>query len=273
MRERKRLQTACEYAMMRANPFGKGKGKMKAGRQFAWVTIAALLVVVIVLAIIYVNREMSQSAPEPLPQENEQSGEPETGDQPTDGQPEDETTEIPADGDREEPERELRYQSYGNGTCCVLGPGTVRESCLIIPKTSPDGDRVIKIAARAFFGCDEITVVQIPETVLEIGEFAFADCRNLVYLAVASRNSAYCDVDGVLYSADRSCLIQYPPMRVGDPLTIPVSVTAVSAMAFYRCQNLKSVRYEGSGEEWEGIQIGKRNYDLIAASIQFSRYE
>ena len=152
----------------------------------------------------------------------------------------------------------------------VVGPGGVRDACVVIPKTSPAGERVAKIASRAFFGCEWITAVQIPETVKEIGDKAFADCKNLVYISVGAQNPVYCDADGVLYTADKRVLLQYPPMRAGEPLFLPASLTAVSEMAFYGCKNLKTVVYEGSGEDWERIEIGARNYALYAAAITFN---
>jgi hypothetical protein len=36
------------------------------------------------------------------------------------------------------------------------------------------------IGAGVFSGRDDITEMKIPESVTEIGEFAFADCKNLV---------------------------------------------------------------------------------------------
>lgn len=244
---------------------------MRLGRQIAWVILAALLVVALILAILTFNRTAQTVAAEPGAPGETTVRQPEAqSEAPAETPPEPEDSPTP---EKRGKEGELIYQSYGNGTCAVAGIGSFSESCLVIPRLSPAGDQVVKITSRAFFGCDRITVVQIPETVTEIGEGAFADCRNLVYLSVSSQNPAYCDVDGILFTLDRHCLIQYPPMRVGDPLVLPASVTSILEMAFYQCKNLKSVFYEGNGEDWDNIQIGSRNYGLIAASIRFLREE
>ena len=178
------------------------------------------------------------------------------------GEPETETSETP-------PENCLLYQSNGDGTCSVAGIGGFRDACVIIPEVSPGGERVVRVNPRAFLGCEQITAVQIPASVREIGALAFANCRNLVYLSVSAGNACYCDVEGVLFTADMKILIQYPPMRAGNPAVIPASVTVIPEMAFYGCTNLKSVRYEGTGEDWDRIAIAPRNHSLVAASVEF----
>lgn len=55
------------------------------------------------------------------------------------------------------------------------------------------------------------------EGIKSIGTYAFKDCKNLV------------------------------------SVTIPSSLTYISAGAFYNCQNLKTVIYEGTKEQWEEV--------------------
>ena len=243
---------------------------MKIGKQIALLALVLVLAVAGSAAIVWFGSSRAQAEsvlPEDSQPEKQNSG------QPINDQPAGETGEnVPENGEEEQeaPEGELLYQSLGNGTCCVLGPGGARDACVVIPKLSPAGERVAKIAPRAFYGCEWISAVQIPETVREIGTLAFADCKNLVYISVNGQNPVYCDEDGVLYTADKRVLLQYPPLRAGDPLCLPASVTAVSEMAFYGCKHLKSVFYEGSGEDWEHIEIGSYNYALIASVIRFN---
>ena len=251
---------------------------MKMGKQIGLLVVVSLFAIAVAVAVVWLGNSTVQTkiiVPEQqTPQQNagqtqqpanEQKGDSEnTSDEPATDKQEEPEPEEPTP-----PENELLYQSLGNGNCCVIGPGGVKDACVVIPKVSPAGERVTKIASRAFFGCEWVTAVQIPETVREIGALAFADCKNLVYISVNAQNPVYCDADGVLYTVDKRVLLQYPPMRVGDPLVLPVSVTAISEMAFYGCKNLKSVVYGGSGEDWERIEIGSRNYDLFASAIRF----
>ena len=164
----------------------------------------------------------------------------------------------------------LAFESNRNGTCSLVGIGSCIEQFIIIPKYSPTGDLVISIASRALMGCESATAIQIPESVTSIGAMAFADCKNLVYISVSKYNPSYCDVDGVLYTADGERLLHYPAMHAGSSLYLPKTVIEIADMAFYRCAYLSSIRYEGTAEDWHMIDIGSKNYSLTAASIVFS---
>lgn len=167
----------------------------------------------------------------------------------------------------------LLYRSNGNGTCSLIGIGSCRDAFVVIPSYAPSGDLVTTIAPQALMGCQTVTAIQIPETVTEIGSLAFAACPNLIYISVSDRNPFYCDMEGVLYSADGKTLILYPPLRAGSSLFLPASVTRIEDMAFYQCIYLTSIRYGGSASQWEMISIGSKNYSLTAASVVYSAKE
>lgn len=163
----------------------------------------------------------------------------------------------------------LAYASNGNGTCTLTGLGTCTDASIVIPNTSPSGDVVTAIAARAFYGCPYVTEISIPSTVSSIGTLAFANCPTLTYIAVDTANQFFCDIDGVLYTADGRALLLYPSMRVGTSLTISTVTTEIADMAFYNCAYLSHVYYAGNADQWEHIRIGSKNYSLIAASKTF----
>ncbi|MDY3864366.1 MAG: leucine-rich repeat protein [Eubacteriales bacterium] len=161
------------------------------------------------------------------------------------------------------------FRTNGNGTCALESIGDCREAFAVIPETSPSGDRVTGISARAFYGCDTVAAIQIPAGVTVIGELAFADCPNLVYISVSEQNPRFCDVDGVLYSADGSELILYPAKHAGTTATVPATVRRIAEMAFYQCAYLDEIRFTGSPAQWEDIRIGGKNYSLTAAAVAF----
>lgn len=168
------------------------------------------------------------------------------------------------------PEGTLSFLPNGNGTCTLAGIGSCTDACVVIPERSPAGDTVTAIAERAFYGCAGVTAVQIPASVTQIGEYAFADCRNLVFFSVSPQNRYYCDQDGILYSADKTRLIQYPPMRAGSLVYLRAELASIAPMAFYNCAYLKTVSYAGDAAAWEEISIGSKNYSLTACSKLFS---
>lgn len=171
------------------------------------------------------------------------------------------------------PEPALEFESLGNGTCAVVGIGDITDTYVIIPHKSPDGDVVTEIGDKAFFGNAFLRAVEIPSTVSVIGDMAFADCGELVYIAVDKSNKMFTDIGGILYSADMSRLIAYPSASGASSITLSTSVKVISPMAFYGCENLKIINYDGSFEEWSRIIVGEMNYGLISASVVCKKAE
>jgi len=163
----------------------------------------------------------------------------------------------------------LSFASNGNGTCTLIGIGDCTDVCVVIPERSPAGDRVTSIAPRAFYSCTFVTAIQIPASVSSIGALAFADCDNLVFISVNIKNPYYCDIDGVLYTADLHTLLSYPAMHSGSSISISASTYKIDEMAFYNCAYLSHVYYSGSADRWEQIEIGAKNHSLTAASKTF----
>lgn len=165
----------------------------------------------------------------------------------------------------------LEFASNGNGTCTVTGLGTATASSVVIPEYAPNGDRVTAIAPQAFYGERTVAAIHIPASVVHIGNLAFADCKDLTYVSVSAQNSAYRSVDGVLYTADLSVLILYPPRRAGESLTVHTATTVIREMAFFDCVYLQRIDYMGSPAQWEKISIGEKNYSLLAIAKHFGR--
>ena len=111
--------------------------------------------------------------------------------------------------------------------------------------TIPDG--IESIAGGAFYNCYSLTSVTIPNSVTSIGDGydAFYGCSSLTSINVASDNSNYCSVDGVLFNKDKTTLIQYPGGKQGA-YTIPNSVTSIGESAFYNCSSITSVTIPNS---------------------------
>ncbi len=108
-------------------------------------------------------------------------------------------------------------------------------SCRSLPGvTIPEG--VTSIGANAFAFCDELTDVTIPSSVRSIGEAAFLPCDKLEGIHVDAANRSYTSVDGVLFTKDKTVLIQCPAGL--SSYVIPEGVTGIGDYAFYnsRCE-------------------------------------
>ena len=100
------------------------------------------------------------------------------------------------------------------------------------------------IGANAFFNCSRLEKIEIRKNVSEIGENAFSRCSSLSDIVVDRENTSYVDSDGVLYAYDgaelTAELIMYPQRKEGSQYTVGLtigetvySVTKIRGYAFY----------------------------------------
>ena len=106
------------------------------------------------------------------------------------------------------------------------------------------GDSVQRIPAYFVRGCSDLTSVTIPESVTSIGNDAFSYCSGLASINVASGNTYYSSIDGVLYNYVQDTLMQCPGAKTS--VTIPNSVTSIGNSAFAYCSGLTSVTIPNS---------------------------
>ena len=102
--------------------------------------------------------------------------------------------------------------------------------------TIPKG--VTRIENSAFRDCASLTSATIPRSVTSIGAYVFSGGN--IYLNVDPDNSAYCSIDGALYSKDRTVL-ECAGKITGGRFIIPTQVTCIGDGAFMSCRNLTSV--------------------------------
>ena len=102
------------------------------------------------------------------------------------------------------------------------------------------GNSVLNIMAGAFFRCSSLTSVTIPDSVTNIDIGAFVGCSSLTSIEVGKNNAEYSSEDEVLFSKNKTELIQFPAGKNGH-YTIPDNVTTIADTAFYDCSRLTSV--------------------------------
>jgi len=99
-----------------------------------------------------------------------------------------------------------------------------------------------------------------------LGAEVFYGCRNLAAIEVAPENSAFCSVDGVVFTKDMTALVAYPNGKASLHYEIPQGVVTIQEGAFGDSAYLASVTLPNSA-----TTIGKRAFaycgNLILASI------
>lgn len=137
-------------------------------------------------------------------------------------------------------ENELGFVSNGDGTCYVANIGKCKDSEVIIPLTSPDGDRVTSIGSGAFYNCTSLVTIEIPESVEIIEDHAFRGCTGLISIDIPSNVK-------IIYENT----FQYCENLL--EVTISSNVTEIEIHAFQGCSSLQKIYFQGTMEEWQEI--------------------
>lgn len=172
-----------------------------------------------------------------------------------------------------------------------------------------EGAEPLTIAARAFMNCASLEKITLPKRLATIpltkysvtenvvsfdtADNAFLGCYSLNSINVASQNSSYKSLDGVIYSADGKMLLFCPSVVFGSfsipagtqtiapgafvgcygitEVTIPNTVTAVGDYAFYGLKtSFSKVTFSGNG--FNEVSVGKYAFggcsNLTTVAIQ-----
>lgn len=114
-------------------------------------------------------------------------------------------------------------------------PNNSTQTSYIIP------DSVTALADNSFENCYRLQYVTVPSSVISIGEGVFFNCY-LKSINVDSANQNYSsDENGVLFTKDKTELIQYPIRNSKTGYNIPDGVVTVNEYAFHNNQIIESI--------------------------------
>ncbi len=104
---------------------------------------------------------------------------------------------------------------------------------------------VTGIGTNAFYGCDDLTVVVLPDTVTQLDDNALGNCGALSAILVDAANPAYKAVDGALYTKDGTVLVKAP--SDAETFVVPEGVETIGSYAFFGAKALKNVYFPEGG--------------------------
>lgn len=94
-----------------------------------------------------------------------------------------------------------------------------------------------KIDNSAFYECNNLTSITLPNGIVSIGEQAFYNCSNLTQFTIP---------DSVTSIGDYA----FTGCGMLENITIPNSITTMGNFVFVNCSSLTNVFYEGNIEDW-----------------------
>jgi len=104
----------------------------------------------------------------------------------------------------------------------------------------------------AFFGCEGLTEITLSDGIADMGHSVFFSCVNLANIFVSERNEAFSDIDGVVFSKDKTEFLLYPPGRTDESYTIPDGVEYIGEWAFHNCEKLMNITFPDSLAYFKG---------------------
>ena len=88
--------------------------------------------------------------------------------------------------------------------------------------------------------CNNLEIIEIGDSLREIGAYAFHKCPALWYIRMPKANAHFRAIDGVLYSADTAALAIYPCKHDGEEFVLPEEVNTLRSSSL-RAVNLRKL--------------------------------
>ena len=139
---------------------------------------------------------------------------------------------------------------------------------------------VTSIGNSAFRNCTSLTSITIPSSVTSIGQYAFLECTSLTSITIPdgitsigfSVFSRCTSLTSITIPSSVTSIGKYAFLNCASltSITIPSSVTSIENSAFYLCRMLNDVYYSGTQAQWNAIEIGNDNEDLLDAEIHYN---
>ena len=108
------------------------------------------------------------------------------------------------------------------------------------------GQSVLEINDYAFKNCSALTTFNVTNNVSDFAPEAVDGCSNLATITASSLNTHYCDVNGILYSKDKTVLKRCPPgyrTTIFNHSAFPSTLKRVDVYAFQTCEKVEKIYF------------------------------
>lgn len=142
---------------------------------------------------------------------------------------------------------ELRYFTG----LTVIGNDAFNTSSL---KSVTIPDNITALGDYAFLKCNNLTTIHLPAKLKTLGKSALSRCSSMTSITVDENNDAFCSIDGVLFTKNKTTLLQFPPAKT-DKYTVPNGTNVIDRDAFFQSKlvslalpsSLKEIGYDAFG--------------------------
>ncbi|MGN0522316.1 MAG: leucine-rich repeat domain-containing protein, partial [Eubacterium sp.] len=159
-------------------------------------------------------------------------------------------------------------------TVLIKYPQGSENTTYIIP------DSVIEIGSYAFSQCKNLTSITIPDSVISIGDYAFHDCTSLTSVTIPNSVKSIGDYAFFYCTSLMNVTIGDSVTSISDwafyyctsltNITIPDSVTSIGYCAFYYCTSLTDIIVDSANANYssqDGVLFDKNKTTLIQYPI------
>ena len=137
----------------------------------------------------------------------------------------------------------LMFEKINNDTEYSVVGYEGEDSDIVILSTH-EGLPVTTIGYMAFYWCNSLTSITIPDSIMSIGESAFTFCDSLTDVHYTGDIAGWCNIQFDDYISNPMCYADNLYIRgelLEGSLTIPEGVTSIGDYAFYSCNSLISI--------------------------------
>ena len=137
---------------------------------------------------------------------------------------------------------------------------------------------VIEINPGAFDGCKSLKSIRLPDSLIKIEWHIFDECKSLESITIPNNVIEICECGLARCKSLESITLPNSLKEIGKfaftecssltSITIPHNVTRIGYGAFANCTSLEEIKYDGTEEEWNNIELGEDwNYKCPAKII------